>query len=198
MDKGLLKPLSLPFFRTLNVTGKSQLHVQKPRIVPAGLSSSQSPSGLVLAGGRPRQPDTPHVAQACLGRWQAQRGHSSRTCLSREGKPRGSSFLSASPALAFASQTVPLLETPGELSRKEPSSSPGNGSPACAQGPCERAAALLQGPGAQSPAVIFNCVSHEPGVPREPLPSPGCTSPLQANCSRERSGGQTDRQTEPN
>lgn len=38
--------------KTLNVTGKSQPRVPKPRIVPTGLSSPRRPSGLVLVRGQ--------------------------------------------------------------------------------------------------------------------------------------------------
>ena len=192
VGKGLLK--------TLNVTGKSQPHMQKPRIVlfPQISPPCKAPQGWCWPVGGPGSWTPVMSRRPALA---SGRGNGAIPCIpASAGKrnQRGSSFPSASPSLTFASQPSPLLETPGEPSRKEPSSSLGNGSPGCAQGPCEWAAVLLQGPGAQPPAVIFNRVSREPGTPREPLPSPGCKSPLQASCSGERRGGQPASQTEPN
>lgn len=115
--------------------------MQKPHIIPTGLSSSLSPSGLVLASGGPGR-RTPIMLRSALAEGRGNGAIPHIPASAGKGNRQGSSFSSASPSLAFASQPAPLLDTPEEPSRKEPSSSPGNGGPGCAGGPCERAAVL--------------------------------------------------------
>lgn len=75
------------------------------------------------------------------------------------GERWGSSFPSASPSLAFASQLSLILEAPAEQNGEEPSSSLGNGSRGCA----------ATGPRAQPPAAAFERASQEPGGAQGPV-----------------------------